>query len=207
MMNIRRVGRSALDRWLTAARFPFDAATHLLPADGRRNLSAVRLIDRADVSVRTAIGALLHDDALLDDAARRQVAAAARIRAIELRRAAAQGQQLADAHLADGLDTATRVRASAQADAHEAAAHVDAERAARKRQAQQDAAARNRAAEEAQQERRAAVERTAKRERLKVLDEQANAQDEQADALTASDEAQRLAAAAAGVKAVRKGTA
>jgi hypothetical protein len=207
MMDARSVGRSALDRWLKAARFPFDAVTHLLPADGRRNVSAVLLIDRADASVRAVIGRLFHDDALLVDATRRQVAVDERVRAMEIGLAAAQAQQVADAHLADGLDAATRVRASAEVNAREASKEVEADKTARKRQAQADAAAQERAGETAKEKRLAAAERKAKRERLNVLDEQAKALDEHADALTAADEARRLADATADVKAARKGTA
>jgi hypothetical protein len=207
MMDARSVGRSALDRWLKMARFPFDAVTHLLPADGRRNVSAVLMIDRADASVRAVIGGLLHDDALLNDATRRQVAADERVRAMEIRRAAQQTQQVADAHLVDGLEAATRVRASAEVNAREASKEVEADKTARKRQAQAVAASQQRAGETAKKERLAAAERKAKRERLNVLDEQAKALDEHADALTAADEAQRLADATAAVKAARKGTA
>jgi hypothetical protein len=206
MMDVRSVGRTALDRWLKAARLPFDAATRLLPADDR-NRSAVLLIDRADASVRAVIGGLFHDDALLDDATRRQIAVDERVRALELRRGAAQAQQAADAHLGDGLEAATRVRAGAEADAQKAADEVASKAAARKRQAQASAEAQERAGEAEKAKRLATAERKAKRERLEVLDEQAKALDEQADALTATDEAQRLADAAAKVKATRKGTA
>jgi hypothetical protein len=206
-MEVRTVGRSAIDHWLKIARFPFDAVTHFLPSDGRRSASAALLIDRTDASVRAVIGGLFHDDELSDDAARRQVAVEERTRAIELRRAAAETRQVADARLADGLDAATRVRASADAEAQQASERVLAEREARERQARKDVDVQERAREEAKKQRLAAVERKAKRERLKVLDEQAQAVDEQTDALTATDEAQRLADAAAGVKAARKGTA
>jgi ADP-ribose pyrophosphatase YjhB (NUDIX family) len=206
-MDVRSVGRAAVDRWLKAARFPFDAVSHLLPDDGPGSVSAVLLIDRADASVRAVLGGMFHDDELLDDAARRQVAVEERARAIEIRRAAAQTQQVADAHLADGLDAAARVRASATADARQASKQVEDEQNARKRQVEHDADARERAGEKAKKERLAAAERKAKRDRLKVLDEQAKALDQQADALTATDEAQRLADAAAAVKAARKGPA
>jgi hypothetical protein len=207
MMAVRDVGRSALDHWLKVARFPFDAAAHLLPGDSRRSDSALLFVDRADATVRATIGALFRDEALVDDAGRRRAALEERVRATEIRIAARQAQQVADQRLADGLDAATRLRVKAGVEARQEAQRKDTERVTRERRAQQDAATQDRATEQAKQKRLAAADRKAKQERLKVLDERAKALDEQADALTATDEAQRLRDAASHVKAARKGSA
>ena len=53
-MEVRNVGRTAIDRWLKVVRLPFDAAAHLLPRDGERRNAADLAIDRANRSVELA---------------------------------------------------------------------------------------------------------------------------------------------------------
>jgi colicin import membrane protein len=207
MMEVRNVRRAAIDRWLRVARLPFDTFAHLLPSDpGPRN-TAMLAIDRADATVRAAVGGILHDDDLRSDAFRRRAAADERERAIELRGEAAEKKRIADAELAQELEGAARLREDADREAQERRRRVDEERAELQRQTRQAAAAQERAVDNAREERLAAADKSAKRERLEVLDEQADALDREADALTATDEAQRLRDAASAAKAARKGTA
>jgi hypothetical protein len=206
-MEVKTVRRAAIDRWLRMARLPFDTVANFLPENrGPRN-TATLVIDRADATVRAAVGGLLHDDELRDDALRRRAAADERERAIELRVVAEEKKRVSDEELAEELDGAARLREQAEAEAEERLQRTDEERAERARQVREAAAAQERVVEEARAERLAATEKKAKRERLDVLDEQADALDREADALTAADEAQRLRGAASAAKAARKGTA
>lgn len=206
-METRTVRRVAIDRWLRVVRLPFDTVAHLLPADrGPRN-AAMLAIDRADATVRAAVGGIFHDDDLRDDAYRRRAAADERERALELRGAAEEKQRISDAELAKELEGAARLREAAEREAQERRRRVDEERAEQQRKAREAAVAQERAVEQARAERVAVADKKAKRERLDVLDEQAVALDREVDALTATDEAQRLRDAASAAKAARKGTA
>jgi hypothetical protein len=207
MIEVRNVRRAAIDRWLRVARLPFDTVAQLLPSDrGPRN-AAMLVIDRADASVRAAVGELLHDDDLRADAFRRRAAADERERAAELLVAAEEKKRVSDAELAQELDGAARLREEAAREAEMRAREADEERSQRRHQARQTAAAQERVVDEVAEEQLATVEKQAKRERLNVLDEQAEALDAEADALVATDEAQRLRDAARAAKAARKGTA
>jgi len=206
-MQVRSVGRTAIDRSLKVARFPFDAVTHLLPSDrGPRN-AALLVIDRADATVRAAVGGFLHDDDLLEDATRRRVAADERRRAIALRREAEAKQHGADAQMMQELDAAAQLREQAEREAQQRMEQADDDRARRQQRTREAAAARKREVEQERVEQRAAEEKQAKRERLDVLDDQARALDQETTALTAEDEAQRLRNATSAAKAERKGSA
>ena len=207
MMEVRHVRRAAIDRWLRVARMPFDTVAHLLPADrGPRN-AAMLAIDRADATLRAAAGGLFQDDDLRDDALRRRAAADERERAIELRVAAEERKRASDAQLAQELDGAARLREAAEREAAARMQRADEARSEQQRRVQQVAAAQEQAVEEAREDVLAAEDKIAKRERLNVLDERADALDRETDALTATEEAQRLRDAAAAAKAARKGTA
>jgi len=205
-MEVRNVRRATIDRWLQLARLPFDAVAHLLPSDhGSRN-AAMLVIDRADASVRAAVGGLLHDDDLRADAFRRRAAADERERAIELRIAAEEKARVADAELAEELEGAARLREQAADEGEARLRQADAQRLEQQRRVQQVAGAQELAIELAREEQLAVEDKQAKRERLNVLDDQADALDQEADALAAREEAQRLRDAAAAAKAARKGT-
>jgi dTMP kinase len=207
MMEVRTVRRAAVDGWLRVARLPFDTVARLLPSDrGRRN-AAVLTLDRADAAARAKLGGLFNDPELLEDAARRRIAADERERAIEYRLEAERKQRDADAQLARELNAAEDLRERAERDAQERMRKADTERARRVARTRESTAAQKRDVEQARAKRRAAEETAAKRERLEVLDQQASTLDQEADALTAEDEAQRLRDAAAAAKAARKASA
>jgi hypothetical protein len=205
-MEVSSVRRAAIDRWLRVARLPFDSVASLLPSDGGPRNAAMLVIDRADATVRAAVGGLFHDDDLRADAFRRRAAADERERAIELRGEAQEKKRVADAQLAEELEGAERLRERAEQEAEARLQRAEEERAERERQVRAVAAQQEQALEQARAERLAAEDKQAKRERLDVLDEQAAALDVEADALTATDEAQRLREAAGKAKAARKGT-
>jgi hypothetical protein len=206
MIQFRNVTREAFDRTLKMARMPFDAAAQLLLREQGRHDAASLYIDRADAAVRCAVGSLIGDDGLREDAMSRRVAADERARALALRQEAADSQLAADEVLVQQLDETTRMREQAELEARRRLDDVEAERARREQRAEQAAAERKRAADQSRQEALEAVDRKAKRERLIVLDEEAAALDREAEALTANDEAERLRAAAATAKSDRKGS-
>ncbi|MEY2422943.1 MAG: hypothetical protein QOI95_3010 [Acidimicrobiaceae bacterium] len=207
-MEVRTIGRTAIESWLRAVRWPIDAATQLLPNgdSGPRNGAALA-VDRADASVRELLGRILNDEHLQDDARRRRVAANERARAIELRLEAEERKREADQQLVQRQNTAEDLRERAEREAAERERQAEQERQERKQRVRETAAKQESAVEHARTEKEKAAEQKAKRERLRVLDQQAEALDTETDALTASDEAQRLAKAAAKAKAARKGTA
>src|SRR4051794_17072893 len=100
-MEVRQVGRSAVDRWLRVARVPLDAVARFLPGNEESGSSATLFIDRADASLRATLGGLLHDDVMRDDAARRRAALAERVRAIEIRGVVAEAEEAAEARLGE----------------------------------------------------------------------------------------------------------
>jgi hypothetical protein len=207
MNQARSIGRVAIDRWLRVIRMPIDVAAHLMPDDrGPRN-AAMLAVDRADATVRAAAGNLLNDDVLREDAARRRLAAEERQRALALHQRAEEKSQESDGRLVNDLERAERLRERAERDAEAARESVSEAAAMQTSRAKKTAAAQRRATDEALESRTDAVEKQAKRKRLEVLDEQGEALDREADALTATDEAQRLARAASSAKAARKGTA
>jgi hypothetical protein len=207
MMQVRSLGRVAVDRWLRIARIPLDAAAHMFPDDrGPRNV-ALLAIDRADANVRAAAGSLLNDDSLRDEAARRRAAADERQRALALHARADEQRRQADALLAEDLARSEQLRDSAEREAEQRRRALAATTARENEQVERLAAERARAADAELAEKLAAGDTKAKRERLKVLDEQTAALDQQTDALTASDEAHRLAKAARDAEGARKGTA
>jgi hypothetical protein len=204
MTNVRSARRTAINYWLKAVRLPFDAAVHVLPANREVGNTAGLAIDRADATLRAAVGGLLNDSELLADAARRRAAVDERQRAVVLRQEAEEQQVAADAQLAKELDAAARLREEGEREAQARMEEADNERARRQQRAREEAAAQERVVEAAHQEQRAAETKEAKRARLALLEEQVPALDKEAAALTAKDEAQRLREAANAVKSARK---
>ena len=155
-MEVRNVRRATIDRWLRLARLPFDTVAHLLPSDhGSRN-AAMLVIDRADASVRAAVGGILHDDDLRDDAFRRRTAADERERAIELRIEAEEKVRIADAELAEELDGAARLREQAADEAEARLRQADEQHLEQQRHVEQVARAQELAIELAREEQLAA---------------------------------------------------
>jgi colicin import membrane protein len=204
---LRTVSRLTIEGYVRLARLPADALVRLAGGanGGTGGAVGVKLaLDRAEAAFRAAAGTVLGDEVLREDGRRRAEAAAERERALDLRRAADRRSEQSDEHLAERRDQAERQRAEAERDAERKRERAQREREARKARAVETAQQRKQAAQEsAQAEKRAAAER-ARRARLEALDAKSEALDEKETALTAADEARRLKAAAAQVKATRK---
>lgn len=204
-MDVRNVGRATLDGWLRMARLPIDAASRLLPnGDRGPRTPALLAIDRVDATIRDTIGSLLGDEQLREDARRRRAAADERTLAIALRTEAEEKKLEADERLAKNQSSVEQRRVEAERSVEQRKQQAERERVERKQRAVQTAAEQEQAVEMAEQQKLAAAEKDAKKQRVKVLDDQADALDVEADALVASDEAQRLRDATSAAKAARK---
>jgi phosphate starvation-inducible protein PhoH len=184
-MSLRSIPRFALDQYLRAVKWPLDRAAGML--------GARTSVDRADATVRGLAGAALGDPELQQDAVRRHVATDERERAQRLRDTAEQISERSDAELQE-RERQAEVR-------KETAARGATQRKQRAAQAESRRKAANAKAEARAEE---AVEKRAKRERLRTLEEKSAAVEKADDAVTARDEAQRLAGAAARAKSARK---
>lgn len=204
-MEARTVGYRVVDGWLHLVRMPIDALARFLPnGDAGPRSAAVLVVDRADATVRATFGGLLRDDGLRADAQRRRIAADERERALRLRAVAAETTAEADQRLRREQEAAERKRTEAQEAAAKRSADVANEERARKSRVETMAAQKERAVEKARESKLTAAEKKARRERLDVLEDQEDALATKTDALTASDEAQRLRRAASAAKAERK---
>jgi hypothetical protein len=203
-MSVRAARRTAIDYWLRAARLPLDAATHVLPAGRETRTNVVLGVDRADAAIRVTVGRLLDDDEIVADAHRRRIAAEERGRALVLRREADERQAAADSQLSRELEAAARLRDEGERNAQQRRDAADRERARREQHTRDQAEAQERAVDATHRKTRAAETKAAKRARLELLEKQAAALDQEADALTARDEAQRLRDAAGSAKSARK---
>jgi hypothetical protein len=204
-MQTRAIGHRAIDGWLKLVRLPVDTFARLLPngQTGPRD-SAMLMVDRADATMRGAIGGLLGDDALQQDAHLRRVTADERERAMELRAEAEAKTRQADARLRARQDKAAQQRAKAEQVAEKRLNDVSEKRADRQRRLKKTATKQEQAVERDRQKKRTAADKRARRQRLDVLDGQAKALDRKSAALTARDEAQRLRRAASKAKTARK---
>src|SRR3954454_7087782 len=79
-MNLRAIPRTAVDRYLKAARWPLDTGLALLGRDG----ATTSAIDRIDAACRAAAATALGDQELREDARRRREGADERDRAARL---------------------------------------------------------------------------------------------------------------------------
>jgi hypothetical protein len=186
-MNLRSLPRAAVGGYIKAVRWPIDRALRLRGGDGEL------AVDRAEAAAREVAGTALDDSELKAEAGARFDAADRRERAANLeaqaRREAAEAQQR---------------RAAAERDARERKRQADRERQQRKRAAARAERERKQVAEEVVARAHEGIDEQAKRDRLEQLDSEAAAQAEREEALTARDEARRLATATADVKAARK---
>ena len=99
-MSTRTVSATTVDRSLKFLRRPADLVIALLPGDRLGPGPAARvLVDRIDSTVRSSLAAVLGDESLRADAARRQEATDERERALDLRREAKRSEQQTEARL------------------------------------------------------------------------------------------------------------
>ena len=194
---IRTLTRVAVGGTLTAAEWPLRRVAGIFPA-------GELVVDQVDAALRDVAGTILFDQQLHEDARRRREAAAQRLTGVNLRDRAEEERIEAEERVEREREEAERLRAEARREADRKRRQARAETQAEKQQVEESARRRK---QEARADARAthevldAVERD---QRLAVLDKQSEALEEQREAVTANDEAQRLAEAAARAKAACK---
>ena len=146
-MEVRELQRVAIDRWISVARLPLDAAVRLLPGDPGPRSTARLAIDGTEATLRRAVGSLLNDDAMCADAERRRVAVQERRRAIELRDAADDKRRVADDRLSEELQRVAELREQTAREAEAKIQKTEADRERRKARVREAAAAKEHAAE------------------------------------------------------------
>jgi hypothetical protein len=204
-MSIRAIPRSAVGGSIRVMRLPLDIAVSLLPGNstGSRPKAGIAL-DRLEAQVRDLAGAVLGDEVLREDAARRRLAADERERAMRLRTAAADRTGEAEDRLAQTRQDAEERREEAAERARRQRLEAGHAREQRSRDAAHIERKRREASETARSEVDEAVDEVAAEARLEQLRREEAALDQRSDALTAQSEAQRLQEAATRRKAARK---
>jgi dTMP kinase len=200
-MDLYTLPRAAFTSYLGVLRWPIDTT---LKVAGRAEGPAAVAVDRADASVRAFVGGITGDRRLREDGQQRLDAANERTKAMRLRAEAELRRERAEEELAEGRDRAEQQRRAAAERASETRDRAEQQKSARRRQAAESERQRKDANERAEAKVKESIEERAKRERLETLEQRAEALDKQDDALTARDEAERLAAAAGNAKAARK---
>ena len=200
-MDLYTLPRAAFTSYLGVIRWPIDTT---LKVAGRAEGPAALAVDRADGSVRALVGGLVGDRALQQDGRQRLDAAQERTKAMRLRAEAELRRERADEELAENRDRAEQQRRAAAERAEQTRDRAEQQKDARRRQAADAERKRKQASDRAEAKVKESIEERAKRERLETLEQRAEALDKQDDALTARDEAERLAAAAGNAKAARK---
>ena len=186
--------------YLTVAKWPLETT---LKIAGREDGPAALALDRVDGTVRTVVGNVFRDDALQKDGLDLLTAVEERTKAMRLRTEAELKRERANEQLAEDRERADAKRREATQRAEEQRKRADQQKTARKRQATEAERKRKQASERAEAKVQETIEDRAKRERLETLEQQAAALEKQDDALTARDEAERLAAAAGNAKEAR----
>jgi colicin import membrane protein len=202
-MSLTAIPRAVLDRSIRLARFPADSALKLAGNSSAAGMAKLGL-DRVEAAVRAGAGTVLRDEGLVHEARRQDTATAERKRAAELRAQAEQKEQEARQQAqAREQEAAERRQQAAQA-AEKRKRSADQKRKAAKSQAAESAQARKENAEKAAAAEKEAAQESARRDQLDHLETKREALEEREGALTASQEAQRLADAASRAKADRK---
>jgi flagellar biosynthesis GTPase FlhF len=202
-MTLRTLSRTVVGGALQLARLPVDGVLRV--AGGIGAAGGVKLIlDRAEARVRAFAGKALGDEALQEDARRREVAADERERAMQLRAEAELRSERADEQVAAKERAAERRRGQAAETAKRKRRQAEMRRESSKGQAAQATRRRRNAAERSAAQSEKVIEERTKLGRLEHLDAKADALEEKEAALRTADEARRLHAAASNAKAERK---
>jgi hypothetical protein len=202
-MTLTTIPKIVLDSSIKLIRLPADSALKL--AGGSSAATVAKLgLDRVEAAVRGGAGTLLHDDALVHDAKRQDTAAAERERAAKLRAQAEEREQAARQEAQAREDQASQRRREAVEQAEERKRQADQKRKATKSQAAESAETRKANADKAAAAEKEAAHESARRDQLDQVETKREALEERDEALTASQEADRLAGAAARAKAERK---
>jgi hypothetical protein len=205
-MSVARLSGVVVDRYLSLVKVPLDAVARRTRPDPNASTSpAELLLDRVDATTREALGRLLGDETLQDDARRRRVAAAERERALRLKAEAEELTVEADHEFANRQKAAAERRQHAEQRATEEKQRIDQERRDKEREVEQVAAQRKAASRKIASTVEGAVDDKADRARLVQLETEAEALQDEEQALTAKAAAKQVSAAAGKAKAARKG--
>jgi len=204
-VNVRAIPRTAIGGYLRLLRLPLDGAVRLLPGNGSGPGPAARIaLDRADARTRAVIGIVLGDPVMREDAARRFEAAREREQSIRLRTEAEHRGEQADERLQERQEQASERRRQATRQAGTRKAQASKRQQQRKQAAKRTESRRLEASHELAERREEAIDEREPEERLDALEARTDALREREKQLVASDEARRLAEAAARAKAERK---
>lgn len=191
----------ALDGWLKLARLPWEVGARFVPIPGWREA-----IDRTDATVRLYAGTMLKDDVLVEDAQRRQAAAAEREKATQLKETADRERARAQERSGEKFVQAQRVRGEVEERAAQQVSRVEADKRSKERAVDETARKQEKSVEKIAAAADKALADRARESRLEILEHEEKALAKEEEALTADQEQARLAEAAGRVKAARKGT-
>ena len=200
-MNVRTITRAAVGGSIRLVRMPYELALGVIPGEAT---AAKLALDRADATARGIAGAVLRDPELREDARRRHAAAAERRRAVSLRADAEQVGDTAEEQLEQGHRRAQARRSQADRRSASRRSQSERKRTQRRRTAAEDESRRREQSGDLEERVEEAIEERAPAARLEAADVKAEAQAELDQALTETDEAQRLEHAAERAKEERK---
>lgn len=202
-MNIQTLQTTAIDRYLRTVQAPIRMAAKLIGGENTRQGSAL-FIDRADATVRRAVGRLLNNDELQADANARLAAAEERERAIELRAAADRKNAQADSEFTDAQREAEHKRVETKERAERQQAQIEKTKSEQEQRIEREERQRKAVVADAKTQADEALEIAEKKKRLDQLNSEAEALAAKEAALDTNEEAHRLKQSAAATKARRK---
>jgi hypothetical protein len=205
-MDLLAIPRTVVFTSLKIVRLPLEQALKLATgSNGAAEENSVRATaDRADAAAREVAGKATQDDQLQQTATRQRRAADQRDEAATRKRQADERKQQAEQRRAAGRRQAEQKRSQASRRAQQERSAAEEQRRTRERRAAEVANKRETEAREAAEAAQAQVAAREQRARLEQLDSEADAINKREDALTASNEADRLKAAAEHAKEARR---
>src|SRR4051794_12439336 len=201
-MELLAIPRTVVSTSLKIVRLPLEQALKLATgSNGAAEENSVRATaDRAAAAAREVAGKATQDDQLQQTATRQRRAADQRDEAATRKRQADERKRQAD----ERKQQAEQKRSQASRRAQQERSAAEEQRRTRERRAAEVANKRETEAREAAQATQAQVAAREQRARLEQLDSEADAINKREDALTASNEADRLKAAAEHAKEARR---
>lgn len=204
-MKARVVTRTIIEAGLTLARWPLAGMVSLLPRDDAGSRESGRFaLDRLDAAVRGAVGTVMADPVMREDARRRRTAAQMRAEAQDLAAAAKRTSDRADAELRERKRESAAQRQQARREANTERAQARRQRDRETEQAAQAESSRLDSSHKAAEQTEEALAEAAPRARLEALHAKDEALREKEKAISARDEASRLRAAAGRAKKARR---
>lgn len=202
--TITAIPKAAVTGYLRVLRLPLDAVESVANRNSEEEWPPALAFDAFEAQILGALGSLLRDDDLVQEAARERTRIDQLRRAMTLEAEAEQRRQQADRELDERRQQAQDHAETAEERAEQAEERLEQEKAEKKRRVQAQAAGKKqnaRKAAEAREDRIDDLERDAEAERLAAERE---ALAERKEALEATGDALELDKAAASVKQRRK---